>query len=230
MNGAPIVKATPVVVLLLALAPRYVSAATISYAGTFTDPNQVFEASFTLSAASSVLIQTYGYGGSGNAPGGTNGAGTVIAAGGFDPYVSLFAGTGATATFLASNDDGACGAGSGATALGNCFDSTLSVASLAAGSYTVALTQPANFSIAENYGYGTLGDGFIDLAGDFTDGAGNLRSGGYALDVSVSSQTQPPPPPPSSVPEAGTLAVVASALTALFAVRLRDRRACVGQS
>ncbi len=85
--------------------------------------------------------------------------------------------------FLASNDEGVCGPGFGTVDLGNCFDSTLQLPTAAAGSYTLALTHPSNFSFAENYGSGTLGDGFIGLAASFEDAFGNARSGGYAVDI-----------------------------------------------
>ena len=104
------------------------------------NPNDVFLYAFTFSGGD-LGIQTLGYGGSSNAPGGTNAAGAVILAGGFDPYVSLFAGTGPTATFTASDDDGLCPPG---TLFPACADSTLIIASLAAGTYTLALTLPFN--------------------------------------------------------------------------------------
>jgi hypothetical protein len=96
----------------------------------------------------------------------------VIAAGGFDTYLSLFAGTGPTATFLDSNDDGGCGPASPDPV---CEDSQLDLTALAAGDYTIALTLPNNFSIAENYGFGDLGGGFIDLQGDYYDFQLRLR-------------------------------------------------------
>jgi hypothetical protein len=185
---------------LAAALPNAAFTGTVSYTGVFTDPNQVFTASFTLPVAAPLTIQTYGYGGTANAPGGTNAAGIVIAPGGFDPYVSLFLGTGAGATFLASNDDGICGT----VDLGNCFDSTLQVATAAADAYTLALTLPANFSFAENQGSGTLGDGFIGFATSFDDAAGNVRSGGYAVDITS-----------TAIPEAGSLALLATAIAVI---------------
>lgn len=172
--------------LLLFATTGVASAVTLSYTGSL-DPNNaddVFETSFTLTSTGLVNIQTYGYGGSSEAHNGTNAAGTVIAAGGFDPYVSLFLGSGDSATFLASNDDGNCPAGHPDPA---CEDSTLHLSGLAAGIYTLALTTPGNFSIAENYGYGTLGDGFIGLQGDYFDDASNEeRTSDYAVDISYS--------------------------------------------
>ena len=150
--------------------------AAISLTGTLdpANPQDVYLYTFTLAAPATLTIQSWGYGGTAAAPGGTNLAGAVIPPGGFDPYVSVFTGIGPTATFLVSNDDGACPPGSPAG--GQCYDSALNV-SLAAGSYTVAMTTFLNMSFAENYGSGTLGDGFIAL-GSF----GNFGNT-YAFDI-----------------------------------------------
>ena len=96
------------VIAIFLVMPVLASATTLSFAGNL-DPanaNDVFLASFTLSGTSNLQVQSWGYGGTLAAPGGTNAAGIVIPAGGFDTYVSLFQGTGSSATFLASNDDG----------------------------------------------------------------------------------------------------------------------------
>lgn len=62
----------------------------VSIAG-HLDPNNandVFLFPFALSGASNLSIQSWGYGGTENAPGGTNAAGDTIQPGGFDPYLS----------------------------------------------------------------------------------------------------------------------------------------------
>ena len=193
------------------------SASTLSFTGALdpANPNDVFLAEITLASTSNLVLQSYGYGGSSGAPGGTNAAGMVIPAGGFDTYLSLFHGFGPTATFFASNDDGGCGPASPDPV---CADSRLSLTSLAAGNYTIALTLPNNFSFAENYGTGTLGDGFIDLQGDYYDAASNMvRTSNYAFDVTYN---------PSSVaatPEPPSIALFATGLAIAFAF-LRPRR------
>jgi hypothetical protein len=147
-----------------------------------------------------LTIQSYGYGGSSNAPGGTNAAGAVISAGGFDSYVSIFDGSGPGATFLGSNDDGVCPPGNASPA---CHDSTLVMPSLSAGTYTMALTVFDNFSFAENFGSGTLGDGFIGL-GDYYDAAsGTVRTSSYAVDISASGLAVSPVPEPATLPVVG---------------------------
>jgi hypothetical protein len=123
------------------LLPGNCWAATLSFTGSL-DPNNandVFLTSFVLSGSAAVSIQTWGYGGAANAPGGTNAAGMVIPPGGFDPYISVFAGIGGGATFSASNDDGSCPPGAPAPAY---HDSTLNIA--LAEVHTLSLTVFAN--------------------------------------------------------------------------------------
>ncbi len=172
--------------------------------------NDVLLYSFALNAASTLTLQSFGYGGTGNAPGGTNAAGSVVLAGGFDSYISLFDGTGAAATFLASNDDGLCPVGNAAPA---CHDSTLAIAGLAAGSYTMALSVFDNFSFAENFGTGTLGDGFIGLGDYFDAASGVTRTSNYAVDISAAGlETANPVPEPGLLPMTilGCLALLTS--------------------
>jgi len=133
---------------------------------------------FAVLTTSTVVIQSYGYGGSANAPGGKNLAGQTIPAGGFDPYLSLFSGAGPSATFLASNDDGACPPA--APDKGICADSRITL-SLTPGSYTVVVSAFENMSLSENAGSGTLADGFTGL-GNFDA----LRTGNYAIDIAAS--------------------------------------------
>jgi hypothetical protein len=66
---------------------------TISCTGNLSAPENVFTDTF-VALGSSVTVQTFGFGG------GTNAAGQVIPAGGFDSLVALFAGMGPTATIL----------------------------------------------------------------------------------------------------------------------------------
>jgi hypothetical protein len=155
------------------------------------DANDVLLVSLTLNFAATLSIQTWGYGGTASAPGGMNAAGQVVAAGGFDTYLSLFSGIGATATFLASNDDGLCPPGQAAPA---CADSTLTLINLAPGDYTLALTLPFNYSFAENRGTGTLGDGFIGLDSSYSDGwCAATCSSHYALDITSAALVPEPP-------------------------------------
>ncbi|MGH9720611.1 MAG: DVUA0089 family protein [Bryobacteraceae bacterium] len=187
---------------------------TISLTGNLSpdDPNDVLLAAFTLSSTANVSFQSWGYGGTANAPGGTNAAGAVITPGGFDPYLSLFAGAGPSATFLVSNDDGFCPPGTPGPA---CRDSSLDVLNLAAGTYTAALSVFSNFSFAENFGSGTLGDGFIGLGSYYNADSDSFRNPAYALDITSDGL-------PVAIPEPGTLGVLAAA-TLLFIIGRRRR-------
>ena len=78
---------------------------------------------------------------------------TGFAAGGADPYFTLFAGSGGAATFFASNYEQAFSTGGDFSY----------AASLAAGVYRLAIGAFANMSFAENFGSGSLADGFTAL-------------------------------------------------------------------
>lgn len=126
---------------------------------------------------------------------------TGFAAGGIDPYVTLFSGTDrASATFRESNY-------LNATTVGGDF--TLDVV-LAAGQYTVAIGVFENMSFAENLGSGFLADGFIGLGGPSFFGDGS-----YKLAINL------PETPP--VPEPGTALMGLMGLCALAWASQRRR-------
>jgi hypothetical protein len=126
------------------------------------------------------------------------------AAGGAEPYFSLFSGSRAsmsTASFV----------------LSNYFDPSIDFdisTPLSAGSYVVALGVWENMSFAENLGAPlTLGDGFVGLGvPEF------LGSSYYELGV-----TRPDGPVPP-IPEPATLLLIGSGAAGLSAVRKRLRR------
>ena len=163
-----------------------------SVQGFLADPNNrnliVFD--YDPATLGNVLnIQTWGYGGTSGAPGGVNLLGNVISGGGFDPILTLFLGTGDTATFVAFNDDGDCPPG---TLNPNCRDSTLNLAGLAAGTYTLVVTAFSNFAIADEPGE-TLGLGFEN------DGNFDGRTANFAVDVQGVVASQPIPEPMSLI-------------------------------
>jgi len=142
-------------------------------------------ADFSVVTTSAMEAITFSYGG------GTNGAGTPIAQGGFEPYLSLFDASG---NFLASTFFGTtCPAGAHTnTNSGQCFDVLLDGGTLAPGDYQIAISAFENQSFAENNGSGTLNDGFTGL--------GNLAPGEdlhYAFDVILNPETSPTPEPGS---------------------------------
>ena len=173
--------------VLFAIATQ-ASAAFISVTGAL-DPlnaNDGLLISFSLSGTAAIAMQSYGFGGSAKAPGGTNANGLVIAPGGFDTYFSLFQGTGAAANFLVSNDDGSCPPGDDTIA---CRDSGLTLPNLGAGNYILAVTVFDNFSFAENLGTGSLGDGFIGLGTYFNNDTFSETTSNYAVDIVATGLT-----------------------------------------
>jgi hypothetical protein len=171
----------------------------LSYTGALDTPQSVLETTFTLTASDTVTFQTWGFGG------GVNAAGAVIPAGGFDPLIALFSGSGPTATIvtdgsgdvLADADNlnnppfspvGNCppagtvtiGTGTGSAL---CGDDYMQAVNLAAGIYTLTLSTADYIPNAVNPGapaYSTIGDGFTDISGPAT---------GFGSDSSVPYQT-----------------------------------------
>jgi len=163
--------------------------------------------SFVVGSTSTMSAITYSYGG------GTSLTGAVVAAGGLEPYLSLFDASG---NFLASTFFGTqCPAGANIYD-GYCDDESLDGGTLAAGTYYIALTAFQNMSLAENYGLGNLTDGFTGL--------GQLQQGEdlhYAFDVILTPNSTPPPP----VPEPNYLFLMGFALGAPFLVTKMKLRA-----
>jgi hypothetical protein len=159
---------------------------------------------FTVTDPSTMYAITFGYGG------GVSGTGAVVAAGGFEPYLSLFDPTG---HFLASTYDPSttCPAGAN-TYNGNCFDVRLDGGVLQPGMYFIAITAYPNMSFAENYGDPslTLADGFTQIA--------NLGVGEdlhYGFDVVLTAAPEP---------GAGTLFAIGSALLLIAATPRKKLR------
>jgi len=183
---------------------------TQSFVGTLASSSDVFTTTLTLASAGNVLLQTYGFGG------GVNGQGTGIAAGGTDPFLAIFAGTGDGATMLTdalenpfgtsldiTNFDSFAGCPpAGAPSIGGsavCGDIQMNLGVLAAGSYTIVLSDGQYIANAV-FDNGTLGEGFSDLTGGvFCNLAINgadcpNTSGNYALDVTTTTSVVTPEP------------------------------------
>jgi hypothetical protein len=208
------------------------SAATLSFTGTLTSPDvgpgALGVITFDLAASSTVTLQTYSFGV------GINGAGTIIAPRGFDPFVGLFAGgAGPTALFIDGTADNlsnytsepsACppaGLVTIGSATGQCGDVRLQF-NLAPGFYTVIVSD-ADYvpnAVYETTGY--LGDGFSDLTGgsfplttcyDASDC--NKDTAHWALDITTSGGAS------SSAPEPGSFALIGVGLTLFGASKSR---------
>ncbi len=198
------------------------SAATVSDTGTLTSPEGTFLTTVNLTAAGGITLQSYGFGG------GTNHAGNAISAGGFDPFVGLFSGSGPTALLLTGTADNltnynnaACGPAGLVTigsVTGQCGDVNLQFNGLAAGTYTILLSD-ANYvpnAVYETTGY--LGDGFSDLTGGllpfqtcYDSSDCNIDTTNWALDITTpgSSTASAPEPAPFALSGLGLALVIA---------------------
>lgn len=233
MNGIGIRRwtspASGFVLLLLAAVflPAAASGAAVDFTGTLATPEGVFETVFSLPSSSTVVFQTWGFGG------GTNAAGQAIPAGGFDPLIALFAGPAATATIyvdgsgnpLSDADNllnlpwsfvGNCPP-AGTVAIGldqDCGDDFMQ-ALLMAGTYTLVLSD-ANYIPNAIYDNGALSEGFTDLtAGVFQtcDPVSNAcitPDGNYAVDITSTS---------GFAPEPGSLSLLAAGFAALAGLK-----------
>jgi hypothetical protein len=172
-----------------------------SFTGSFTVDNDVQLFNFSVTAPSDVTLRTWSY------AGGTNAAGQLIAAGGFDPILALFDSSG---KLLGQNDDGIGVAVDPATVTptyaGNAYDTLLTISQLAAGSYTVAVMQFDNFFIDQGFLLGP--DGFTRAEGgnftatafgcsgtQFCDFTHNTRDAHWAFDILNVNTASPVPGP-----------------------------------
>lgn len=185
------------------------NAATLTFTGSLTADDSVF--TYTLTTASTQVFNFYttSYGG------GANLNGSVTPSGGFDPVLTLFSTT--TGNVLGfGGGTGMCqGSSSKDPKTGLCEDASFS-ATLAAGAYTLDLTEFPNEAI------GKLADGFLfagdsTVTGDFCGVSGGTflqsdvapcvqRSSNYAVNI---SSTTPVPEPPTWLLISPVAAVVA---------------------
>jgi hypothetical protein len=206
------------------------SADTISETGTLSSPEDTVLIPLTLVTSGTVTLQTFGFGG------GTNAADMVIPAGGFDPFVGLFSGTGPTALFLNGTSDILTGYLPGCPPAGTltigsipdqCGDVNIQFTGLGAGTYTVLLTDGdyvpnAVFEAPPAF----LGDGFTDLTGGvfqtcYDADDCNTDTANWALDITGPAGSTVPTPSPVPEPSSAPLAAVGVALCANVYARSR---------
>jgi hypothetical protein len=194
--------------LLSAVAVSAVTASNLSFTGAFSASDDAQY--FTFSTSGATTIRTLSYGG------GTNVAGLVVPAGGFDPLLNIFDQTGAqVGAFDNSAIGGGCAAGITAGTDG-CLDSYFN-GLLDPGTYTLVLTQFDNILNGS-----TLGDGFLSqyacsalFCDTFDQTTG--RSGAWAVDlISVNSATEI-----VATPEPGSIALAAGGAVLLAMLRRR---------
>ena len=188
--------------------------ATTSYTGTLASPEDSVTESLVLTSSSMVTLQTWSFGG------GVNGAGVSIPAGGFDPLLAVFSGSGSGATILTDGIGNAIatsdtlsnyGSYTGCPPAGEvnigglvCGDITMSL-SLSPGTYTFLLSD-ANYIPNTVFDNGTPGEGFTDFTGGAFQTCNVVGStttcaddtANWALDVTTAGSSSPAPEPASS--------------------------------
>jgi len=192
------------------------------------DASCFFQLTFTLNSTTTVSLQTWSFGGTN---GGFDAAGNHVPAGGFDPLVAFWSGTGPTATLIDGSADllgnyttyqGCPPADKVAFSNGNaCGDLTMQF-TLVAGAYMITLSDAAYQPCAlVSFGCATLGDSFNDLTGgvfqtcnyDGTADACITPNQNWLFDLNRSA---------AQVPEPTTLLLVASGV-GLYCRRFRWR-------
>ena len=166
----------PALALLAGLSTGPAHAGTIFFAGTFVSPEAPVEFQLTLSTATVIHMQTYGFGG------GLTSTGVTVDPGGTDPFLAIFSGTGDGATILnsgvntygtsidVSNYDNPLFLGCPAANTENvngtavCGDVSMTPPVLAAGTYTIVISD-GQFQANAIFDNGTLGEGFSDFTG-----------------------------------------------------------------
>ncbi|MEM8610854.1 MAG: DVUA0089 family protein [Cyanobacteria bacterium P01_H01_bin.105] len=199
-------------------------AADFSFRGTFAQDDDIHLFDFSVTQESTVTFRTYSYGG------GTQADGTVIAAGGFDPILSLFDANG---TLIGLSDDDESGRVAADPTTGQTYDSLLDIM-LGIGDYTIALTQYGNFTNTTNLADGFRHTGNGNFTSDlsscttdslFCDFTGDVRTNQWAFDalgivpLREPDEGKPPVKPsnPTQVPEpATTVAFALAGFGALF--------------
>jgi hypothetical protein len=191
------------------------SASSFSYTGSFGTDDQIQEFLFSLSSTSTVTAVTYGY------AGGTNQATATIAQGGFDPWLAIFNSAGA---LVASDDNGTCGQVGTDSNTGACFDAYISQ-SVAAGNYTLVLSQSDNSPFGGNLSDGYTRTGQTDFTSSFgctnnqfCDINADNRTSNWAVDIdNVKSSSLPG----TGAPEPATFLLLGGGFAGIFMLRRR---------
>jgi hypothetical protein len=208
------------ILVTLILGPQVANASNFSFTGSFVNDNDVQFFNFSVGAPSNITIETYSY------AGGTNAAGTVIPAGGFDTNLSVFDATG---LLIGVNNDGT-GVVPVDPVTGAAFDALLQFNStLSPGNYLVALTQSDNLANGPTLADGFHQDGIPNFTAsefgcvsiNFCDATLSIRTNQWALDIlNVASADEVG----AATPLPASLQLFASGLGALGLLGWRRKR------
>jgi hypothetical protein len=184
-----------------------VNAARFSFTGNLSDPDAVQLFRFSMGENSIVNMRTWSY------SGGTNTAGKVISAGGFDTQLALFKGNPDSDGYHEFIDSYYDDINNGPALDVRNYDSLVDW-ELEAGDYILALTQNFNDPI------GDLEDGFYGKLLNFNDSDSNgvVRSSFWALDITGEDLYDASP-----VPVPAALWLFGSAFMGLFGMRKKSQ-------
>ena len=179
------------IIALITIAGPFAVAEDFSFTGSLAADDSVQLFSFTLASTNTITLQTHSY------AGGLDQAGAAVSRGGFDPILALFDTTG---LLINEDDDGYANVFADAVT-GQRWDSYIHT-TLAAGTYTIALTQYDNFPNGPdlNDGFSRTGQpqftsAFGCSSSGFCDRTGNNRTANWEFDVlDTASATAIPEP------------------------------------
>ena len=199
------------VVAGLALASQAAGAVTFTSSGNFARDDQVTFIPINLDAIGVLSVTSIGY------AGGIDASGVVVPRGGFDTMLFLYNSAG---SLLAQSDDGIGVPTDPTTGLAS--DAAFSIG-LAAGPYTLAVTQYDNFALGDlSAGFSRAGSGNFTpglngcSATAFCDTSGAARTGHWAINVSTINV--------SAVPEPSAVALMLAGLATLGGLHRRRKQ------